>query len=148
MHVKKTAARHPRGGGTERRSCGDVEEKPAVLRPEPAAAGRRDCLCPVDCLTDPEARRFKKPFPVRFPPPRCTITWRRNSRQVNDKLTGLLGLSRRAGHMTCGFDAVADLCGEAGPCWCFWPATCPQNGKGAPLHREGQSGGHCANPLG
>ena len=28
---------------------------------------------------------------------------------MNDKLTGLLGLSRRAGHMTCGFDAVADL---------------------------------------
>lgn len=28
---------------------------------------------------------------------------------MNDKLTGLLGLSRRAGHLACGFDAAAGL---------------------------------------
>ncbi len=28
---------------------------------------------------------------------------------MNDKLAGLLGLSRRAGHLVCGFDAVAGL---------------------------------------
>lgn len=35
--------------------------------------------------------------------------WRRNCCKVNSKLLGTLGICRRAGHLTLGFDAVCDL---------------------------------------
>ena len=34
--------------------------------------------------------------------------WRRNGKAMNDRISGLLGIARRSGHLQCGFDATVD----------------------------------------